>query len=140
MQGGIRCGTNALVGFRVFPRPTGGGRVLVFAVRSSRSTRGAIRPPFVRSVPRLSLLAARPPARRAATTRILPAAVRRRPAFTGTTDRRPTLRPGTVVRPGSKDVESIAYLHDRERQGLQKFIGQAEWNHQPLLTELARQV
>src|SRR5271155_2308001 len=26
-----------------------------------------------------------------------------------------------------KDVESIAYLHDRERQGLQKFIGQADW-------------
>ena len=41
---------------------------------------------------------------------------------------------------GSKDVESIAYLHDRERQGLQKFIGQAEWDHRPLLTELARQV
>jgi SRSO17 transposase len=41
---------------------------------------------------------------------------------------------------GSKDVESIAYLHDRERQGLQKFIGQAEWDHQPLLTELVRQV
>jgi SRSO17 transposase len=41
---------------------------------------------------------------------------------------------------GSKDVESIAYLHDRERQGLQKFIGQSEWDHQPLLTELARQV
>jgi SRSO17 transposase len=41
---------------------------------------------------------------------------------------------------GSKDVESIAYLHDRERQGLQKFIGQAEWQHRPLLTELARQV
>jgi SRSO17 transposase len=39
-----------------------------------------------------------------------------------------------------KDVESIAYLHDRERQGLQKFIGQAEWDHQPLLTELAHQV
>ena len=39
-----------------------------------------------------------------------------------------------------KDVESIAYLHDRERQGLQKFIGQAEWRHEPLLTELARQV
>src|ERR1051325_2999038 len=34
-----------------------------------------------------------------------------------------------------KDVESIAYLHDRERQGLQKFIGQAEWNHRPLVTE-----
>jgi SRSO17 transposase len=40
----------------------------------------------------------------------------------------------------SKDVESIAYLHDRERQGLQKFIGQTEWDHQPLLTELVRQV
>src|SRR5947209_4011924 len=39
-----------------------------------------------------------------------------------------------------KDVESIAYLHDRERQGLQKFIGQAEWEHRPVLTELARQV
>ena len=40
----------------------------------------------------------------------------------------------------SKDAESIAYLHDRERQGLQKFIGQSAWDHQPLLTELARQV
>lgn len=40
----------------------------------------------------------------------------------------------------SKDAESIAYLHDRERQGLQKFIGQADWDHRPLLDELARQV
>jgi SRSO17 transposase len=40
----------------------------------------------------------------------------------------------------SKDAESIAYLHDRERQGLQRFIGQAEWDQQPLLTELTRQV
>jgi SRSO17 transposase len=40
----------------------------------------------------------------------------------------------------SKDAESIAYLHDRDRQGLQKFIGQAEWNHRPMVTELARQV
>jgi SRSO17 transposase len=39
-----------------------------------------------------------------------------------------------------KDVESIAYLHDRQRQGLQKFIGQAQWDYQPLLTELVRQV
>src|SRR5262249_55036180 len=37
----------------------------------------------------------------------------------------------------SKDAESIAYLHDRERQGLQKFIGQAGWDHTPLLGELA---
>jgi SRSO17 transposase len=39
-----------------------------------------------------------------------------------------------------KDIESIAYLHDRDRQGLQKFIGQMEWSHRPLVTELARQV
>jgi SRSO17 transposase len=39
-----------------------------------------------------------------------------------------------------KDIESIAYLHDRERQGLQKFIGQAEWRHRPMVAELARQV
>src|SRR5207248_1373639 len=37
-------------------------------------------------------------------------------------------------------VESIAYLHDRDRQGLQKFIGQADWDHEPLTHELARQV
>jgi SRSO17 transposase len=40
----------------------------------------------------------------------------------------------------SKDAESIAYLHDRERQGLQKFIGQADWDHRPLLSVLTRQV
>jgi SRSO17 transposase len=39
-----------------------------------------------------------------------------------------------------KDVESIAYLHDRDRQSLQKFIGQVEWEYQPLVTELVRQV
>lgn len=39
-----------------------------------------------------------------------------------------------------KDVESIAYLHDRDRQGLQKFMGQSEWAHQPMLTELVQQV
>jgi SRSO17 transposase len=40
----------------------------------------------------------------------------------------------------SKDAESVAYLHDRERQGLQKFIGQAPWGHRPLIGELARQL
>jgi len=40
----------------------------------------------------------------------------------------------------SKDAEAIAYLHDRERQGLQKFIGQADWGQRPLLAELTRQV
>src|SRR5436305_1536392 len=41
---------------------------------------------------------------------------------------------------GGKDVESIAYLHDRDRQGLQKFIAQADWDHRPRPGELARQV
>src|SRR5262249_47969182 len=40
----------------------------------------------------------------------------------------------------SKDAESIAYLFDRERQGLQKVLGQAPWDHTPLIGELARQV
>jgi SRSO17 transposase len=39
-----------------------------------------------------------------------------------------------------KNVESIAYLHDEDRQILQKFIGQADWDHRPLFGELARQV
>src|SRR5271169_5820981 len=40
----------------------------------------------------------------------------------------------------SKDAESISYLHDRDRQGLQKFIGQSAWDHRPMLSELTRQV
>jgi SRSO17 transposase len=40
----------------------------------------------------------------------------------------------------SKDAESIAYLHDRERQGMQKFIGQSGWDHRPLVSELVREV
>jgi len=39
-----------------------------------------------------------------------------------------------------KNAEAIAYLHDQERQALQKFVGQAPWDHRPLVTELARQV
>jgi SRSO17 transposase len=39
-----------------------------------------------------------------------------------------------------KNVESIAYLHDREREPLQQFIGQSPWDHHPWLTELASQV
>jgi SRSO17 transposase len=39
-----------------------------------------------------------------------------------------------------KNAESIAYHQDQERQALQKFLGQAPWDHRPLLTELARQV
>lgn len=39
-----------------------------------------------------------------------------------------------------KNVESIAYRHDQQRDKLQHFIGCAEWDHKPLMTELARQV
>jgi SRSO17 transposase len=39
-----------------------------------------------------------------------------------------------------KNAEGIAYLHDQQRQGLQKFLGQANWDHRPLLRELTRQV
>jgi SRSO17 transposase len=39
-----------------------------------------------------------------------------------------------------KNVESIAYLHDQEREPLQQFIGQSPWDHGPWLTALAQQV
>src|SRR5215218_5090849 len=47
---------------------------------------------------------------------------------------------GLVSNLGANTAEATAYLHDRERQGLQKFIGQADWDHEPVLAELARQV
>ena len=39
-----------------------------------------------------------------------------------------------------KNVESIAYLHEHDRQPLQKFIGQNPWQWQPMTGELARQI
>jgi SRSO17 transposase len=39
-----------------------------------------------------------------------------------------------------KTSETIAYFHGQDRQVLQRFIGWAEWDHQPVLGELARQV
>ena len=39
-----------------------------------------------------------------------------------------------------KNVESIAYRHDLERQRMQRFIGLSTWDWKPLTTELARQV
>src|SRR5579884_1335469 len=39
-----------------------------------------------------------------------------------------------------KNVESIAYLYDQQREPLQQFMGQSPWDHQPWLTELAQQV
>jgi len=39
-----------------------------------------------------------------------------------------------------KNAETIAYLHDQDRQAMQKFIGQSPWDHRPLIAELAEQV
>ncbi len=39
-----------------------------------------------------------------------------------------------------KTGEAIAYLHDQERQALQKFVGFVPWDPKPLLATLARQV
>lgn len=39
-----------------------------------------------------------------------------------------------------KNVESIAYRYDQDRRALQRFIGWAPWDHQPLLEELAKQI
>jgi SRSO17 transposase len=39
-----------------------------------------------------------------------------------------------------KNIESIAYLHDQDRQPLQRFIGSVEWDHRPMLALLTRQV
>lgn len=47
---------------------------------------------------------------------------------------------GLVSDVETKNVESIAYLHDHERHRLQAFVGQSKWKHQALLDELAIQV
>ena len=47
---------------------------------------------------------------------------------------------GLVSNVDTKNIESIAYLHDQERHRLQAFVGQSKWEHQPLLDELAIQV
>ena len=39
-----------------------------------------------------------------------------------------------------KNVESIAYRFEQDRQALQRFVGQTDWDHKPLLQILAEQV
>jgi SRSO17 transposase len=39
-----------------------------------------------------------------------------------------------------KNAESIAYRHDQERKEMQYFVGLSQWDHRPLLVELATQV
>jgi len=47
---------------------------------------------------------------------------------------------GLVSNVKRKNIETIAYLHEQDRQPLQKFIGQNPWDWQPLIAELARQI
>ena len=47
---------------------------------------------------------------------------------------------GLVSQVERKNVESIAYHYDQDRQMLQKFVGQYTWDHKPLVGELVRQV
>ncbi len=39
-----------------------------------------------------------------------------------------------------KNAESIAYRHDLDRQTIQRFVGEVDWDHDPLIGELSRQV
>jgi len=39
-----------------------------------------------------------------------------------------------------KNSETIAYLHDQDRQAMQKFMGHSPWDHRLLIQELAQQV
>lgn len=47
---------------------------------------------------------------------------------------------GLVSNVKRKNIETIAYLHEQDRQPLQKFIGQRPWEWQPMIGELARQI
>ena len=47
---------------------------------------------------------------------------------------------GLMSRLERKTGEGIAYLHDQNRQAIQKFIGEVPWDHQPMLSTLAGQV
>src|ERR1035437_2560680 len=47
---------------------------------------------------------------------------------------------GLVSNVKRKNIETIAYLHEQDRQPLQKFIGQKPWEWQPMIDELARQL
>lgn len=51
-----------------------------------------------------------------------------------------TMIRGLVSDLKNKNVESIAYLHDQDRNCLQHFMGVSKWNDSPLRDELARQI
>ncbi len=47
---------------------------------------------------------------------------------------------GLVSNVKRKNIETIAYLHEQDRQPMQKFIGQRPWDERPMIDELVRQV
>ena len=47
---------------------------------------------------------------------------------------------GLLSNTEKKNVESIAYFHGEDRQPLQMFIGQVDWNDDAILDELVKQV
>lgn len=47
---------------------------------------------------------------------------------------------GLVSNVKRKNIETIAYLHEQDRQPLQKFIGQKPWKWQPMIGEPTRQI
>ena len=47
---------------------------------------------------------------------------------------------GLVSKLERKTGEAIAYLHDHQRQSIQRFVGLTPWDHKPLLATLASQV
>jgi SRSO17 transposase len=47
---------------------------------------------------------------------------------------------GLVSDVDRKNTESIAYRHDQDRKDLQHFVGESNWDHEPLMMELARQI
>ena len=47
---------------------------------------------------------------------------------------------GLVFNVKRKNIETIAYLHEQDRQPMQKFIGQKPWEGEPMIDELAQQV
>ncbi len=51
-----------------------------------------------------------------------------------------TMVSGLISDLDRKNIESIAYRHDQDRKDLQHFVGESNWDHEPLMTELARQV
>ncbi len=63
-------------------------------------------------------------------------------SFTGTQQRRHVAESmtGLLSKLERETGEAIAYLHDQERQGLQKFVGEVPWDHKPLLITPAQQV